>query len=297
MKKLSTIIVAVLVTVSTFAQAPDKMSYQSVVRDAGDALVQSQIVGMQISILQGSTSGTEVYVETQMPTTNINGLVSIEIGSGTIVSGAFNTIDWSNGPYFIKTETDPTGGTNYTITGTSELLSVPYALHAATAESVVGNGGKHYLGEEYGGGIIYELWMDSSGVEHGLIVNKGEGMGQWMDSLSLAFIDIRSTYDGAYNTSLMTNSTAADYVSGLNDGGFTDWYLPSVDELSLLWHNRFYVQPILENGGYTPFSFPNRYWASTECTFANAYTLIYQWGYVFGEPKYNLYNVRAIRSF
>ncbi|MDX9776817.1 MAG: FISUMP domain-containing protein, partial [Petrimonas sp.] len=67
-----------------------------------------------------------------------NGLVSVEIGSGTVVSGTFATIDWSNGPYFIKTETDPTGGTSYTITGTSQLLSVPYALHAKTAESVTG---------------------------------------------------------------------------------------------------------------------------------------------------------------
>ena len=138
MKKLYTLLTAVILTASAFAQAPEKMSYQAVVRDAGNALVTSQSVGMQISILQGSVSGTAVYVETQTPTTNINGLVSIEIGSGTVVFGAFNTIDWSNGPYFIKTETDPTGGTTYTMTGTSQLMSVPYALHANTADSIVG---------------------------------------------------------------------------------------------------------------------------------------------------------------
>ncbi|NCA80494.1 MAG: hypothetical protein EOM76_09990, partial [Sphingobacteriia bacterium] len=77
---------------------------------------------------------TAVYVETQTPTTNANGLVSIEIGGGA----GFDAIDWANGIYFIKTETDPVGGTNYTITGTSQLLSVPYALHAKTAESVSG---------------------------------------------------------------------------------------------------------------------------------------------------------------
>jgi len=90
---------------------------------------------MKISILQGSTTGTVEYAETQTPTTNANGLVSIEIGEGTVVAGIFSAIDWANGPYFIKTETDPTGGTSYTITGTSQLLSVPYALHAKTAES------------------------------------------------------------------------------------------------------------------------------------------------------------------
>ena len=138
MKKLYTLLTAVVITASAFAQAPDKMSYQAVIRDASNALVTSQAVGMKISILQGGATGTTVYIETQTPTTNINGLVSVEIGSGTVVSGAFNTIDWSNGPYFIKTETDPIGGTTYTITGTSQLMSVPYALHANTADSLVG---------------------------------------------------------------------------------------------------------------------------------------------------------------
>jgi len=138
MKKLYTLIASVVITLTVFAQAPSKMSYQAVVRDAGDALVTSQAVGMQLSIVKDSASGTVVYVETQTPTSNLNGLVSVEIGSGTVVSGTFNTIDWSSGPYFIKTETDPTGGTMYTITGTSELLSVPYALHANTADSIVG---------------------------------------------------------------------------------------------------------------------------------------------------------------
>lgn len=120
------------------AQTPEKMSYQAVIRNSSDQLVTSQTVGVQISILQSSASGLAVYVETQTPTSNVNGLVSIEIGNGTVVSGDFTAIDWANGPYFIKTETDPTGGTNYSITGTSQLLSVPYALHAKIADAVSG---------------------------------------------------------------------------------------------------------------------------------------------------------------
>jgi uncharacterized protein (TIGR02145 family) len=138
MKRIITICAGLIMTASVFAQAPEKMSYQAVVRNGSNALVTSTAVGMQISILQGNDStGTAVYVETQTPTTNANGLVSLEIGSATatVISGDFTTIDWANGPYFIKTETDPTGGTAYTITGTSELLSVPYALHAKTAEN------------------------------------------------------------------------------------------------------------------------------------------------------------------
>jgi hypothetical protein len=135
MKRIFTIIIAGLISASTYAQAPEKMSYQAVVRDGSNALVTSSSIGMQISILQGSSSGTAVYVETQTPTTNSNGLVSIEIGGGTIVSGTFTSIDWANGPYFVKTETDPTGGSTYSITGTSQLLSVPYTLYSKNSES------------------------------------------------------------------------------------------------------------------------------------------------------------------
>lgn len=138
MKRIFTIAAALLLTASVWAQAPEKMSYQAVVRDASNNLTTTQAVGMQISILQGGATGTAVYVETQTPTTNANGLVSIEIGTGTVVSGDFSTIDWANDTYFIKTETDPTGGTLYTITGTSQLMSIPYALHAKTAESITG---------------------------------------------------------------------------------------------------------------------------------------------------------------
>src|SRR5690554_5860685 len=132
MRKIFAFLAILLLTVTVFAQSPEKMSYQAIIRDASNKLLTSQTVGMQISVLQGSSTGTVVYTETQTPLTNANGMVSIEIGGGA----GFNTIDWANGPYFIKTETDPTGGTNYIITGTSQLLSVPYALRAKTAGEV-----------------------------------------------------------------------------------------------------------------------------------------------------------------
>lgn len=137
MKKIILSVSAFMLTMNLMAQAPQKMSYQAVVRNSSNGLVQNGSIGMRISILQGSASGTAVYVETQTPTTNNNGLASVTIGSGTVVSGDMSTIDWSTGDYFLQTETDPTGGTNYTVTGTSQLLSVPYALHAKTAESVI----------------------------------------------------------------------------------------------------------------------------------------------------------------
>lgn len=130
-----------LITLSVFAQAPQKMSYQAVIRNNSNALLTSTQLGMQISVLQGSSTGTPVYVETQTPSSNSNGLVSLEIGMGTVVKGTFAGINWANGPYFIKTETDITGGTTYAIAGTNELMSVPYALFSANATA----GEVHYF--------------------------------------------------------------------------------------------------------------------------------------------------------
>jgi uncharacterized protein (TIGR02145 family) len=129
--KSAHLLILMLISSSILAQSPQKMSYQCVVRNASGALATNQVVGIKISLLQGSTSGTAVYTEILTPTTNANGLVSIEIGGGT----GFDLINWSAGPYFLKTETDPAGGTNYTISGTSQLLSVPYALHSKTVAS------------------------------------------------------------------------------------------------------------------------------------------------------------------
>ncbi len=127
-----------------FAQAPNKMSYQAVIRNSNNTVVSNHAVGMRISILQGTATGTAVYTETQTPTTNANGLIAIEIGTGTVVSGTFANIDWANGPYFVKTETDPNGGTAYTLTSSNQLLSVPYALYAKTAGNGISipNGGQ-----------------------------------------------------------------------------------------------------------------------------------------------------------
>ena len=129
MKKLYTLFVAVLLTAVTFGQSPEKMSYQAILRAADGTLVVEQLVGMQISILQGGANGTAVYTETQTPTTNTNGLVTLELGTGATADD-FSSIDWSNDTYFVKTETDLMGGTNFTLSGTSALLSVPYALYA-----------------------------------------------------------------------------------------------------------------------------------------------------------------------
>jgi hypothetical protein len=90
---------------------------------------------MQISILQGSATGIAVYIETHTTSTNENGLVTKEVGGGTPITGLFEGIDWSSGPYFMKSEIDPSGGTAYSIEGTNQILSVPYILYSKTSET------------------------------------------------------------------------------------------------------------------------------------------------------------------
>ena len=136
-KSIQLLTILLVVFTTSWSQSPSNMSYQAVVRDANDKLVANSSIGMQISILQGSVNGTAVYVETHAVTSNGNGLVTMEIGGGTTVSGDLSGIDWSDGPYFLKTETDPSGGTNYSITGINELLSVPYAQYASSASSAM----------------------------------------------------------------------------------------------------------------------------------------------------------------
>ncbi len=118
-----------------FSQAPQKFNYQAVVRDDAGT-ISDQLVSIRISILQGSVDGTVVYSETHSPTTNSYGLITLEIGNGTLESGDFASIDWGADEYFLKVELDPSGGTTYSEAGTVQLLSVPYALNAETVNEL-----------------------------------------------------------------------------------------------------------------------------------------------------------------
>lgn len=131
------------------AQAPQKMSYQAVVRNSAGNLVINHAVGMRVTILLGSANRKMVYQESYspVPITNANGLVSIEVGTGIPVTGTFSGINWSSGIFYLRTETDPSGGTNYIISGTSQLLSVPYAMYAITAERAIDAALKSYVDE------------------------------------------------------------------------------------------------------------------------------------------------------
>jgi hypothetical protein len=382
MKNIFTILAAVIITATVWAQAPEKMSYQAVIRNNSNALVSNQVIGMRISILKGSATGNAVYIETQTPTTNANGLASLEIGSGSVVSGTFSSIDWSNGTFFIKTETDPLGSNNYTITGTSQLLSVPFALYAnssgssaigpqgpqgpqglqgpagtsgingtailngitnptnttggngdfyintatntlfgpktsgtwsATGVSLVGpqgpsgnSGFSHYIGEKYGGGVIFHLWQDSLGQEHGLIVaiNNQSTSHVWSNiNSALIGTNAQSGWDGLSNSNAIVGqaghiNSAAKLCLDLVSGNQNDWYLPSIDELVLLWQNRFNVNKSLSTiTGATIIENLYFFWSSSEGDGNLAWNFSFYSGTANYNNKFNTYFVRAIRAF
>jgi len=170
MKIFSFLFASMLFAFCLQAQAPQKFSYQSVIRNASNQLLVGQTVGIKISILQGSVNGSAVYSETHNPQANANGLATLEIGGGTLLTGNFANINWANGPFFVKTETDLNGGNNYTITNTSQLLSVPYALYAATAgnntpgpQGPAGqNGANGQNGTNGQNGLsAYQIWLNA----------------------------------------------------------------------------------------------------------------------------------------
>jgi len=133
MKHLSLIVVAVLMGITAMAQSPSKFNYQAVARDAAGVLVSDGTVGVKVTILSGSATGTEVYSETHSATTNVYGMLNFQIGAGTGATGDISTIDWGSDAHFIKVEMDPAGGSSYTVSNTSELISVPYAEYANSA--------------------------------------------------------------------------------------------------------------------------------------------------------------------
>jgi hypothetical protein len=135
MKRVSLTILGLILGAISFAQSPQKFNYQAIVRDAGGVTVTDQLVGVRVSIIEGSTLGPEIFAETHGPTSNSYGLINLQIGTGANGGPALSTIDWSANQYYIKVEIDPTGGTNYTLASTSQLVSVPYALHAATVDN------------------------------------------------------------------------------------------------------------------------------------------------------------------
>lgn len=403
MKKVKYSLIALLCCISTYiiqAQKPNNLSYQAVLRNVNNTLMINIKVGMRISIIKGSEFGPSVYVETQNPKTNMNGLISLQIGAGDFIYGNYRTIDWSEGPYFLKTEIDPFGGTDYTIISVQQILSVPfsmYADHAKFADTIIGdidendpifsksvaqsitranisawnnkvdstvesdpifmnwnksyydlsakpsigdsiraiaNGSEtklsagqhisisgsgtltspysiqannvftHYIGEYFEGGIVFHIYRDSVGIEHGLIVSQSDLSmdSQWSSIDTLIGNNAKSTWNGLSNTQAISNDTtilisAAKACKNLVQANYSDWYLPSIDELYIMFSHRFDINRRLSQVNGSQLIGLSFYWSSTELDKTDALSVNTITGIIAQDAKSTMKKVRAIRKY
>jgi hypothetical protein len=285
-------------SIVALAQIPESFNYQVVVRDgSSNNPLANQDVSFKMSILKGSSSGESQYSELHSANTGALGIVNLIIGNGTGKTGNITTIDWGADTYFLKVEIDPDGGTSYVEMGTTQLLSVPYALHAKSAEAIT----PHYVGETYGGGVVFYVYDNG---QHGLIAatsDQSAGV-SWNNLINRL---TGSTGDGinagAMNTTMITSilisinqtgdfaaKVCVDYSVTMDGITYGDWYLPSKYELNLLYLQRDEV------GGFSD----ELYWSSTEYPGGSlAWYSDFSTGYQWEDSKDNSLHVRAIRSF
>jgi len=283
MKSVIGIIGAALLTASVFGQATMTMTYQAEIRNGLDEALSSTPVGMRVSVLKGSKTGPPVYVETHAHETDAYGLVTFDLGSGSPVSGRISDLDWSTGPYFLKTEIDPLGGDNYTaIVGTSRIES----------EAPV-SGTRRYVGERYGGGIVFHVTHDG---RHGLIhaVVEDAKRKKRQHRVHVDTIDFRGSAGAGR---IMTEPMIRDIKSregevriyALNEADhLSDWFLPTRYDLNLLYLNRAVI------GGYSDFS---RGWRKSDVSSVNAWFHSFTTGARFTNGKDDAIYVRVLRKF
>jgi hypothetical protein len=282
MKQFLFFLTALIIANTTFSQTPMQFKYQAVLRDANGNIIASQAKTVVVEILQDSPTGTNVFTETHNVTTTAQGVINLNIGS--INTSGIGSIDWATNTYYVRITV---GGI---VMGTSQLLSVPYALYAKSSGS---SGGSHFLGEEYLDGIIFHLYIGSDEIQHGLVVSKTEGTGTWSGS---TLVGADRTEDGVYNMTKMPTGvgTARTWVETLG----ASWYIPSIDELSLLWYSRYYVNKTARANSYTLLSKSANYWSSTENDATYAFYLDFSNGGLYTYPDKAVSQlVRGIRSF
>jgi hypothetical protein len=300
-----------LLTLVVKAQTPpNAFNYSAVARNAAGQPIATTTIGIQITILKTSPTGVSQYSENHFVNTDAFGLFNLVIGAGAVQSGSITTIDWSNDNYYLKVGMDAAGGTNFLIMGTTQLLSVPYALYAKSAGSVSGGGSgggfTHYIGEEFGGGVIFHLWRDASGVEHGLIIDKTDlSAAQVWSNIDATLIgtSAQSSWDGLSNSNAIvgqaghTSSASALCLNSTN-GGQSDWYLPSIQELNMLWNNYYTVaRSLTQISGATQLQSAG-YWSSTESDlFTSAWYFLFNGGPGYYDYKFFTFYVRAVRAF
>jgi hypothetical protein len=301
MKKLFVSIVFVFISITVNAQAPQGINYQSTVRNGAGDLMLNQSVSFRFAITLNSPTAVPVYTEMHTVTTDAIGQANCILGQGTPLIGTFSGINWGNGNYYLGVELNTASG--FVSLGTSQLLSVPYALYANTT-AMSANGFTHYIGELYGGGIVVSVWK-SNNIEHGLIASL-TNLSLEMQWISPSFQNTiigpacQSSSDGISNTNtiVVLAGSGTDYAAGLcrayNAGGYTDWYLPSEFELKQCYHSYAIVNEIL--GDTNGFQIVN-YYSSSEVDANSIWVVNFAIGDGNHNSKSDIGAVRAVRKF
>jgi hypothetical protein len=377
----STAFIMLLCTSTVNGQSVRPFSYQAIARNFTGTPVTNQSVTVQFTIHDSSATGPVIYLETKILSTNDFGMFNTSVGSGNTAIGNFATIDWNSNKKFLQVGIDIGGGMNIVDMGTTELLSVPYALHSEVSEralnynevdgdttnelqyiyrtgqlinlshgggsviletytagsginidvnnvisttavpytagdgiiidgnNVISTSG-HYVGEMFGGGIVFHVYKDAQGVEHGLIASPYTlTFGTSWSNVTSSLIGLYEYDDGVVNTNAIINqaghsSSAAKLCDDFSSGGFNDWYLPSAYELKLIFDNVYTLNKVLINDG-NPLTSPlglAAYWSSTEWSATNASRVDFYTGAIEGavggsSKSYSANAVRAIRAF
>lgn len=285
-------------------------TYSNVTRNVHNKPVAQKTIMVQLTILKSSAAGAMVYQETHITPTNYFGAFNVTIGNGTPTNGTFANIDWSAGNYYLKVGIDTNATSHFVIIDQQQLLHPPYWLYAKSAGLKGDDNGtlpgfKHYIGEVYKGGVIFSLWKDATGNEHGLLVALADQSDSvpWSNIETKAIgVSAQSFWNGTANTAAITKQngqlkSAASLCRVYAGAGYHDWYLPSAEELNLLYRNQVKINMALKKAG-RPMD-DNIYWSSTEAYDASAWGFAVYGGvtnnYVYS--KYSALYVRAIRAF
>jgi uncharacterized protein (TIGR02145 family) len=240
MKNLLCFLTLLFLNQLVFAQVPQGTSYQAIIRNPSGNLLSNQLVKLRFSIHDSSANGNIVYQETQMANTNEQGLINLFVGKGIPVIGSFTNINWGSKSKFLQTEIDITGGINYTDMGTTQLMSVPYALYANTSANGLPNGTTN-------GDILYwngTSWQKVTAGTYGQLLTICDGVPTWGGCLPKVYT--LNTYSISFNT-------ATGFGNVISEGGV------SVTERGICWSTSLnpttlLTTKIISGSGLGPFT-------------------------------------------